>query len=245
MNNITETQTISSLLAFYKNERRIFGRCPHCHEAFRLSEVKLTYGQEPPRDLMTHLKTERDRLLAKVEELETTIEDLEEDHSSDIANLNEKHENTIENLNDRNQAKLEALDEKWNDKVSLEVERQLGKERKEIRRKAIASSRACQLGKTLEKVVPMFPGFGHHPYDVRPVFDPIDYVVFDGYYEGEVSDITFVEFKTGAGRISQIQNSIRDTVIRKRVHFETRRISRETLRIITNGRALKPKQLVE
>ena len=42
--------SIGSLLAFYKHERNIFGRCPHCNEPFRLSEVKLTYGKEPPRD---------------------------------------------------------------------------------------------------------------------------------------------------------------------------------------------------
>jgi hypothetical protein len=48
----------------------------------------------------------------------------------------------------------------------------LTKKEREIRKNAIAKSRAGQLGKTLEKIVPMFPGFGHHPYDVRPIFDP-------------------------------------------------------------------------
>jgi len=72
----------------------------------------------------------------------------------------------------------------------------VGKKEREIRKNAIARSRVGQLGKTLEKIAPMFPGFGHLPYDVRPIFDPVDFVVFDGYYQGDVTDIVFVEFKT-------------------------------------------------
>lgn len=223
MENIPGSETIGSLLAFYKQETRIFGWCPNCNEPFRLSEVKLTYGQEPPKDLMTRLKTERDRLMAKVKELESTIDDLEEEHSSE----------------------LDALDEKWDDKVSNEVDRRLETQKRQIRKDAIARSRAGQLGKTLEKVVPMFPGFGHHLCDVRPIFDPVDFVIFDGYFQGEITDSTFVEFKTGGGRLTDIQESIRDTVTRKRVHFETRRLSRETLRMITNGKPSKLKTLVD
>lgn len=62
--------SIGSLLKFYKAEKRIFGRCPHCQEPLRLSEVKLTYGKEPPNDLLTRMKSERERL----EELESNIE---------------------------------------------------------------------------------------------------------------------------------------------------------------------------
>jgi hypothetical protein len=51
MARIDISGSIGSLVGFYKHERSIFGRCPHCGEPFRLSEVKLTYGKEPPKDL--------------------------------------------------------------------------------------------------------------------------------------------------------------------------------------------------
>jgi predicted Holliday junction resolvase-like endonuclease len=212
---------ISSLLSFYKHERQIFGRCPSCGNAFRLSEVKLTYGKQPPKDIVTRMKAERDRLLEKLQQLEDDIEAAEDEHQFD----------------------LDAADEKWKAKLSVEVEKQLVRERKDIRKNAIARARAGQLGKTLEKVVPMFPRFGHHPYDVRPIFDPIDFVVFDGYFQGKVTDITFVEFKTGQSRLSGVQESIRETVERKRVRFELRRLSREAIKSITS--ANPPRQVQE
>jgi len=228
--------TIGSLLSFYKHEKRIFGRCPHCREPFRLSEVKLSYGAEPPRDLLTRLKAERDRLLEREGELGDQIEELETEHQAKIEDIETEHQAAVDSLEADRSYDIDALNEKWTDKISYEVDRQLGKERKDIRRKAIAKSRAGQLGKTLEKVAPIFTGFGHHPYDVRPMFDPIDFVVFDGYFQKEVTDITFVEFKTGHKRLSAIQSSIRETVERKRVHFEVRHLSKEAIHMITSGK---------
>ena len=217
MSQIGIDGSIGSLLSFYKHERNIFGRCPHCREPFRLSEVKLTFGKEPPRDLLSNLKRDRDKLKEKLENMEAEIEDAEDTHSYEI----------------------EALNTKWKDKVDVEIDRRLEKRVKEIRRNAIAKSRAGQLGKTLEKIAPMFPGFGHHPYDVRPVFDPIDFVVFDGYYQGAVTDIVFVEFKTGQSRLNSVQGSIREAIGKRRIHFEERRLGKETIKMLTEGRQPK------
>jgi len=215
--------SIGNLLNYYKHERRIFGRCPHCGEAFRLSEVKLTYGPEPPKDLLSRMKSDRDRLEAKLEDLNDKIETLEGDHVDEI----------------------DALNTRWKDKVNTEVQRQLVKEKASIRKDAIAKSRVTQLGKTLEKIAPMFPGFGHHPADVRPLFDPIDFVVFDGHFQGEVTDITFVEFKTGQSRLSSIQASIRDAIDRRKVRFEERRLNKQVIRYLTERGGHKPERLVE
>ena len=222
---------ISSLLEFYKSERSIYGRCPHCQEPFRLSEVKLTYGKEPPKDQLAKLKKERDRLQARVEELD-----------EQIGELDGEHEDELDILRQMSLDKISALNDKWTERVDNQVQRQLVKTVKQIRKDAITRSKFGQLGKTLEKMAPMFPGFGHHPYDVRPVFDPVDFVVFDGYFQGEVTDITFVEFKTGQSRLNKVQDSIREAVERKRVHFETRRLRRETIDMLAEGR---PKRLAK
>lgn len=62
MARIEMNTTVRDLLGCYKAEQRIFRRCPHCQDVFRLSEAKLTYGKEPPRDVLTRLKKERDQL---------------------------------------------------------------------------------------------------------------------------------------------------------------------------------------
>jgi predicted Holliday junction resolvase-like endonuclease len=168
------------------------------------------------------MKRERDKLVRELDERQAEIEDLEARHGDELADV----------------------ETKWQEKVGVEVDKGIGKREKEIRQKAIAHSRAGQLGKTLEKVIPMFPGFGHHPYDVRPVFDPIDFVVFDGYYQGGVTDICFVEFKTGQSRMTPVQSSIRAAIENKRVHFEEKRLSRDAIKLLTEGKPPRARALV-
>ncbi len=85
MARIEMNTTVRDLLGFYKAEQRIFGRCPHCQDVFRLSEAKLTYGKEPPRDVLTRLKKERDQLEQRVADLDTQIAEMEERHAEKVA----------------------------------------------------------------------------------------------------------------------------------------------------------------
>jgi predicted Holliday junction resolvase-like endonuclease len=213
MDNLKMNASIKSLLDFYRTERRIFASCPHCRETFRLCEAKLTYGKEPPRDALTRLKKERDQLNDEIEQLESVIEDAAQEHELELGQVNAR----------------------WESKVEVEVEKRLTKEKKQIRQDAIARSRVTTLGKTIERIAPMFSGFGYHPADVRPLYEPIDFVVFDGLWSRDVTELVFVEFKTGGSALSPVQRSIRDAVDRKRVRFEERRITSTTLRRIVNG----------
>lgn len=211
MAKVQNDDQTKSLLGFYKRERNIFGRCPHCSEPFRLSEVKLTYGKEPPRDMLARLKKEQSTLQAKIEDLEARLDYNEELHEEALA----------------------EQEQKWTDRVDLAVDQGIGKKIREIRAKAVAASRSTQLGKTLEKLAPMLPGFGHHPADVRPIFDPVDFIAFDGYYAGTIRGLTLIEFKTGQQPLSPLQKSIRAAVEQKRVRFEEKRISSATLKALT------------
>jgi predicted Holliday junction resolvase-like endonuclease len=180
------------------------------------------------------MKHERDRLGEQMQGLESEIQETESQYEAGLDALKETHKD-----------KLEALDGRWRDKVDNEVEKRIRTRVKEIRQDAIERSRVGQLGKTLEKIAPMFPGFGHHPSDVRPIFDPIDFVVFDGYFKREVTDIVFVEFKTGQARLTPVQTSIREAVQKRRVHFEERRMTKETIRMLTQRTPPRLQQLVE
>ena len=160
--------------------------------------------------ILTRMKRDRDKLQEQMETLQGDIEEMEHVHAEELSDQQERFD--------------------------AEIDKRIGKEKKEIKDKAIAKSRAGQLGKTLEKVAPMFPGFGHHPYDVRPIFDPIDFVIFDGYFKGEVTDPVFVEFKTGQSRLNDVQNSIREAVRKQRVHFEEKRLSSQSIKMLTDAR---------
>jgi len=205
---------LRDLLGFFRAETRIYGRCPHCGEPFRLSEVKLTYGHAPPRDLLTRLQRERDQLRARIDQLDTRLADQATDFERELAEV-------------RLAAEL---------RHEVEVQRRLQHETKRIRAQAVAASRAITLGKTIERVAPLFSGFGHFPGDVRPLFEPIDFVCFDGLYAGCVTDVTIVEFKTARSRLTPVQHSIAEAIAAGRVHFEERRIGSEMLRRLECGR---------
>ena len=77
------------------------------------------------------------------------------------------------------------------------------------------------VGKILERVAPVCDGFGSVPRDCRPLFDPIDYVVFNGLSaHGEVKSITFLDVKTGGGALNRRQRQIRAVVEAGKVEWQ-------------------------
>ncbi len=58
--------------------------------------------------------------------------------------------------------------------------------------------------------------------DCRSLFDPIDYVIFEGLTQkGKVSKILFVDIKTGKASLSGRQKTIRNLVEDKKVTWDT------------------------
>ena len=68
------------------------------------------------------------------------------------------------------------------------------------------------VGKCLEKIIPACKGFRTPLADCRPLFEPIDMILFNGLTAGKVDSITFMEIKTGASRLNTHQRRIRDAI---------------------------------
>jgi predicted Holliday junction resolvase-like endonuclease len=97
----------------------------------------------------------------------------------------------------------------------------LRERRRRAREGAMQKAIDVNVGKILEKVAPVCDGFGCIPRDCRPLFDPIDYIVFDGLsVHGEVKSITFVDVKTGGGGLNQRQRQIRAAVEAGKVEWQ-------------------------
>jgi predicted Holliday junction resolvase-like endonuclease len=80
------------------------------------------------------------------------------------------------------------------------------------------------IGLILERVVPSMKGFPFDHNDCRSLFDPIDYLVFDGLSnKGRVAEVVFVEIKTGNAKLTVRQQEIRSLVERKHVEWDTYR----------------------
>ncbi|MFH0890064.1 MAG: Holliday junction resolvase-like protein [Candidatus Aenigmatarchaeota archaeon] len=101
--------------------------------------------------------------------------------------------------------------------------KQLKKEAKDFKYKLTEGftkkSVEVKIGKTIEKIVPVLPGFPYNPLDCRSLFDPIDYTVFVGASKDSVSHIDFVDIKTGNARLSPVQKTIRDVVLDGKVNI--------------------------
>jgi predicted Holliday junction resolvase-like endonuclease len=93
-------------------------------------------------------------------------------------------------------------------------------EKKKIIDKAIERSLSIRIGKTLEKIAPIIPQLGHHPSDVRGIYEPIDFIAFNGMFKKkDIDTISFIEIKTGASSLNRIQRRIRDAVNDGRVDW--------------------------
>ena len=83
------------------------------------------------------------------------------------------------------------------------------------------TAKAVNIGFILERIAPAFDHFPFEHKDCRSLFDPIDYVIFEGLHKkGVVSKIIFTDIKTGAARLKNNQKEIKTLIESKKVDFK-------------------------
>jgi len=101
-------------------------------------------------------------------------------------------------------------------------ERELEERIDEEREDAINRSRASLMGKLFETVRPYLPDFRYHPGDLRGIWNPVDFVSFNGLaMNRDVESITFIEVKSGRSSLTNVERSILEAVENGKVSFET------------------------
>ena len=99
-----------------------------------------------------------------------------------------------------------------------ERKKQLAENRKKKPEKITASAQGSNFGKIAEQIVPAFVTFPYKQSECRPLFEPIDYIIFTGLAgKAHVEAIKFVDVKTGDGRLSTGQRQIRDRVVEGKI----------------------------
>lgn len=115
-------------------------------------------------------------------------------------------------------------EELYNQKICELKDRR--KELKEIRQNISKTSKvmakAVNIGKILERFAPCMATFPFNRNDCRSLFDPIDYVIFEGLTkEGTVKKIIFTDIKTGNAKLGKKQKEIQTLVDNKQVVWDT------------------------
>jgi len=95
---------------------------------------------------------------------------------------------------------------------------------KEERKDAIARSRAVLGGQFAEQLAPWLPDFPFNPNECKFLGKPIDFIVFEGMDEKNISKVVFVEVKSGNSRLNNQEKLLKDAVNNRRVEWVEYRI---------------------
>lgn len=113
--------------------------------------------------------------------------------------------------------------ESWKEQLAAGREElsNLKKRAKERTTRAVVS---VNIGMYLQEIAPALPGFSYDCHDCRALFDPIDYIVFEGLTKkNRVESIQVIDIKTGGSSLNDHQIQIKDAIEKKRVEWETYR----------------------
>ena len=94
-----------------------------------------------------------------------------------------------------------------------------------IRKDAVDRSRAVLTGQFSEQLAPYFPDFPYSPNEVRFLGKPVDFIVFRGCDSDAVSEVVFLEVKSGRSRLNATERSLKQAVLAGRVLRVTQRKS--------------------
>ncbi len=96
-----------------------------------------------------------------------------------------------------------------------------------IKKDSIERSRASLGGQFSEQLAPYLPNFKYKPTECKFLGKPVDLLVFEGLDEKEVTEIVFVEMKSGGAELNTVQRKIRDAVKAGKVRWDEYRIPKE------------------
>lgn len=94
--------------------------------------------------------------------------------------------------------------------------------------KSEIGAKSVNIGFILERIAPSLEGFPFCCNDCRSLFDPIDYLVFEGLSnEGIARRMFWVEIKTGGARLNQRERQIKLLVEDKKLTWDIYKMEEE------------------
>jgi len=123
---------------------------------------------------------------------------------------------SVDNFNA--QAK-QLLNEK---KEELKIQRDaISKKKSSTQQRVETTTNSVNMGFILERLAPVLEHFPFDKNDCRSLFDPIDYVIFEGLQKtGKVQKIFFVDIKSGKAKLKANQKAIKQMIEQKKVEFK-------------------------
>lgn len=95
------------------------------------------------------------------------------------------------------------------------------------RKQAITQSRAVLGGQFSEQLSPYLPDFNYSPTECKFIGKPIDFICFKGMDEKNISEVIFIEVKSGKSKVNFQERNLKEAIKNKRVRWEEYRIPEE------------------
>jgi predicted Holliday junction resolvase-like endonuclease len=107
-------------------------------------------------------------------------------------------------------------------KEELKIQREdISKKKVSTQKRVETTTGSVNVGFILERLAPVLEHFPFDKNDCRSLFDPIDYVIFEGLQKtGKVQKIFFVDIKSGKAKLKPNQKAIKQMIEQKKVEFK-------------------------
>ena len=140
----------------------------------------------------------------------------------ELFDINDKYSRPVEKKIDSLMKNQKSEFESINERKAEILER-----RKEIRmepavkeKKITTSTESINFGQIIENIVPSIDIFPYVPKDCRPLFDPIDYIVFNGLHNnGNINELTFIDVKSGNAKLKANQKEIKNVIESGKLYY--------------------------
>ena len=128
-------------------------------------------------------------------------------------------DSSLFSLDNFNAQAKQLLNEK---KEELKIQREEISKKKAVTQKRVeTTTSSVNMGFILERLAPVLEHFPFDKNDCRSLFDPIDYVIFEGLQKtGKVQKIFFVDIKSGKAKLKANQKAIKQMIEQKKVEFK-------------------------
>jgi predicted Holliday junction resolvase-like endonuclease len=128
-------------------------------------------------------------------------------------------DSSLFSLDNFNAQAKQLLNEK---KEELRIQREeISKKKVSTQKRVETTTGSVNMGFILERLAPVLEHFPFDKNDCRSLFDPIDYVIFEGLQKtGKVQKIFFVDIKSGKAKLKPNQKAIKQMIEQKKVEFK-------------------------
>ena len=84
---------------------------------------------------------------------------------------------------------------------------------------AIRKSSSIIKGNLSEQFAPYLPDFPFNPTEAKFIGKPIDLIVFKGMDNKDITDVYFIEVKSGRSKLNDQESKLKEAIEKKRVYW--------------------------